>query len=430
MSSRDLRILAINQFFYPDSFGGVERVAYETTRRLVRRGHAVTLVGQRTKPGTPDEEVFEGVRIVRYGDARSRRRFGGRTIDALRSSRPVLSDVLAKEEFDLVLPHHYFPYYSYLGLARANALPEVMTFHASFWQELRLEGAERKIGKPLESLLFGGLARRTETACLRSADRIVVLSEFSREQAVSYYPFTKGKIVGIPGGVDLERFRPAEDRSAVRNRLDLPADRRVVFTARRLVPRMGLENLLKAFVGVRESHPDALLVVAGRGRLEAALRTEASELGLAENVRFVGFVDDERLVEHYQAADLFVLPSLAFEGFGMVTLEALSCGTPAVGTPIGATPEILRPLASQLVLDGTDPPAIRRGLSAVLEWISDPAAAERLRGRAREHAESSYGWDRAIDALEGIFESVLEGTDAPRGSGGLRGARTSDRLVS
>ncbi len=409
---RSVKILCINQFFYPDSFGGVERVAHETMRRLAARGHEVHVVGQRTKPGTPDVEDLFGFTVHRYGRADSRRHFGGRTRDALRRSRRVMSRLLDEHEFDIVMPHHYFPYYAYLRLPRAKATPELMTFHASFWQELKLEGAERSIGKPLESLLFGRFARRTENACLRRADRIVVLSDFSREQLASYYPFAREKVTKIPGGVDLERFRPATDRAAVRRSLGLPEDRPILFTARRLVPRMGVENLLIALSGVRSSFPGVLLVIAGRGRMEEELRRVVAAEGLADNVTFVGFVDDSDLVRYYQAADLFVLPSLAFEGFGMVTLEALACGTPAVGTPIGATPEILDRLAPQLVLGGTEPHAMRRGISAMLEWLSDDDAVGRLRALCREYVEAHYGWDHAVDALEATMDELL--TDGGR----------------
>jgi len=404
---RTLRILAITQNFFPDSQGGVERVAYEVMRRLVRRGHSVDLVGQRVSTDAPDVEDVSGITVHRYGTPERSRRFGGRTALALTSSRRVIGRLLSEHSYDVVLPHHFFPYYAYMRTAGPKMSPEVMTFHASYWQELRLEGAERRIGKPLESLFLGGLARRTEKACLRRSDRIVVLSEFSRDQLESLYPFAARKVVKIPGGVDLERFRPADDREALRRKLGLPADRSVVFTVRRLVPRMGLENLIAAFAEVREVRSDVLLAIAGRGRLEGELRRQADALGLGESVRFLGFVDDEALVRYYQAADLFALPTLAFEGFGMVTLEALACGTPAIGTPIGATPEILSPLARQLVLDGTEPSAIRRGILAMLEWLSDRVAAADLRRRSREYVVANFGWDRAIDAIEDLIDEVL-----------------------
>jgi glycosyltransferase involved in cell wall biosynthesis len=404
-----LRILGINQFFYPDSLGGVERVAYETMRRLAARGHDVHLVGQRTRAGTPNIERMFGLTVHRYGEADSADRFAGRTLDALRASRAVLSTLTEEMQFDVVLPHHYFPYYAYIRLRRGKPTPEIMTFHASFWQELRLEGAERSLGKPMESLLFGGLARRTETTCLRRADRVVVLSDFSREQMNNYYSFAASKVRKIPGGVDLEMFRPAEDRAEVRKSLGMPRGRQILFTARRLVPRMGVGNLLEALSAIRPTAPDFLLVIAGGGRLETQLRGQASLLGLDDRVRFVGYVDDADLVRYYQAADLFVLPSIAFEGFGMVTLEALACGTPALGTPIGATPEILKPLAPQLVLSGTEPNSIARGICSMLEWLSDESEARKLRAQCRSYVEAGYGWDPAVDALENVIGELVSG---------------------
>lgn len=400
--TRKLEILCINQFFYPDSHGGVERVTHETVRRLAARGHSVDLVGERTQPGTPDVEVIEGVVVHRYGGGARGRRLGGRTSDALFGSRAVIGRLVAEKSFDVILSQHYFPYYAYLRVVRRKRSPEVVTFHASYWREHSLEGPERPVGRPLE-WLFGRIARRTEIACLERADRLVVLSEFSREQVATYYPFAQPKAVKIPGGVDLERFRPAEDRQGVKASLGLPLDRPILFTARRLVPRMGLENLIEAVAQVKVAFPTVFVAIAGRGRLEEQLRKRARWLGLDDNVSFVGFVDDEDLVRYYQAADLFVLPSLAFEGFGLVTLEALACGTPAIGTPIGATPEILRPLASQLVLAGSDPRAIRRGTQALLEWLSDREAASSLRKRCREYAARHYDWESSVDAVEGLF---------------------------
>jgi glycosyltransferase involved in cell wall biosynthesis len=406
--NRKLAVLCINQFFYPDHAGGVERVTHETARRLVARGHSVDLVGLRTRAGTPDAEVLDGVRIHRYGGDATRWPLGGRTAAALFRSRPAIAAVTAERSFDVVLSQHYFPYYAYLRTVGRKRVPEVVTFHASYWREHALEGPDRSVGRLLD-WVFGRFLRRTEVACLRRADRIVVLSEFSREQVGTYYPFAEPKLAKIPGGVDLKRFHPASDRRAVREELGLPFDRPVVFTARRLVPRMGLENLLEAVSQVKAVFPDVYLAIAGRGRLETELRKRAQWLGLGDGVEFLGFVGDDDLVKHYQAADLFVLPSIAFEGFGLVTLESLACGTPVLGTPVGATPEILRPLAPQLVLAGPEPAAIRRGVLALLEWLSDRDAAFALRSRCREYAAARYDWETATDAVEALLLDVAGG---------------------
>jgi glycosyltransferase involved in cell wall biosynthesis len=406
--SRKLNILCINQFFYPDHAGGVERVTHETLRRLSARGHSVDLVGLRTRSGAPDTEEIDGIRVHRYGGEVNLRLPGARSSAALLRSAPVMLDLIARRPFDVVLAEHYFPYYAYLRAVRRKITPEVLTFHASYWREHGLEGPERSIGR-LPELIFGRLARHTESACLRRADRVVVLSEFSREQVATHYPFAGAKVAKIPGGVDLERFRPADDRPAVREALGLPRDRPVLFTARRLVPRMGLENLIEAVAQVRTAFPGVTLAIAGQGRLRAELARRVERLGLGDSVALLGYVSDDDLVRYYQAADLFVLPSSAFEGFGLVTLEALACGTPVLGTPVGATPEILKPLAAQLVLAGPERAAIRRGIRVLLEWLSDRDAAAALRSRCRSYAETRYDWESSTDAVEALLFDVTGG---------------------
>ena len=92
----------------------------------------------------------------------------------------------------------------------------------------------------------------------------------------------------------------------------------------------------------------------------------------------VGRVSDEELQEWHRAADLFVLPTVAYEGFGLVTAEALASGTPVVGTPVGATPELLVPLDARLVSRGTDAPALAEAMRTGLA-LATPELRERCR---------------------------------------------------
>src|SRR5207245_6499995 len=133
-------------------------------------------------------------------------------------------------------------------------------------------------------------------------------------------------------------------------------------------------------------------------------------LGVAAPVRFLGFVPEADLPLYYQAADCFVLPTRELEGFGLVTVEALACGTPVLGTPIGATPELLDPLDPGLVFDATTPEAIGERLVEFLNRLEhDPGAVARLRQAARAHAERHYGWDRTVEAPEAELARLASG---------------------
>lgn len=101
----------------------------------------------------------------------------------------------------------------------------------------------------------------------------------------------------------------------------------MLFCIRRLVRRMGIDRLIHAMAEVVKSHPDVRLFIGGDGPMRAEYEALIDELGLIKNVTLLGRVSDEKLVQYYQAADISVVPTLALEGFGLITVESLACGT-------------------------------------------------------------------------------------------------------
>jgi glycosyltransferase involved in cell wall biosynthesis len=164
---------------------------------------------------------------------------------------------------------------------------------------------------------------------------------------------------------------------------------------------MGIDRLLRALSLL--DRDDVTLVVAGSGSLSGALPRLAAELGLAERVLFVGRVaDDSRLADWYRAADLFVLPTTAYEGFGMATVEALASGTPVVGTAVGATPEVLAPLDPRLVAASADPEPLAAAITDALGF----ATSDDFSARCRAHAEERYALASAIARWEEALEEA------------------------
>ena len=142
----------------------------------------------------------------------------------------------------------------------------------------------------------------------------------------------------------------------------------------------GSKHLLEAMV--RLGHRDHRLIVVGDGTLRPALEQQSRELGLAGRVRFAGLVDESALRDWYRAADVVVLPTIAYEGFGLATAEALACGTAVVGTPVGATPELLAPLDPRLLATGTTPAELGGAVDRALDLVHAgfPWPLPRLRG--------------------------------------------------
>ncbi len=243
-------------------------------------------------------------------------------------------------------------------------------------------------------------------AVVTESDRVLTMSHYSASLLSTWLPhLAKDRVRLLPGGVDLDRLRPAPDRAAARRRLGLPADVPLLLSVRRLAPRMGLEDLLVACSSLRDLEPSLLIV--GKGPLEPALRRRARDLGIADHVRFAGGVTPERLIDYYQAADLFVLPTLTLEAFGLVTLEALACGTPVVATRVGANPELLDPLDPQLLVPVSDPAALAQTLRSLLQR---GPALDSLRVACRNYVENTFSWERTAQSL---VETCREVLDAP-----------------
>jgi glycosyltransferase involved in cell wall biosynthesis len=238
-----------------------------------------------------------------------------------------------------------------------------------------------------------------EALVYRRAAAFVVLTRTFREELVTRYAVDRDNVHVIPPAIDLERFTPGE-RGTARQRLGLGPGP-VVVTVRRLVGRMGIEDLLEAWRGVITVVPDAQLVVVGEGPRRSQLELIASDLG--RSVRFSGRVSDEELVEHYRAADLSVVPSVALEGFGLIVLESLACGTPVVVTTVGGLPEAVEGLEPTLLVPPRDPEALGACVADVLTGHRDAPSPEACRVYAEQFSQLALA-----EAHRRLYESVVQ----------------------
>lgn len=241
--------------------------------------------------------------------------------------------------------------------------------------------------------------RRLERWVYRRARRIVVLSPAFRRVLVEDYGIPPWRIDVVPPGIDLEHFRPGDGTE--RARLGVPSDRWTVVVARRLVPRMGVDVLLRAWARLGEDSLAGLLAVVGDGPMRAELEALARQLGIAASVRFLGRVADAELRDWYRAADLCAIPSLELEGFGLVALEALACGTPVIATDVGGLPAALGPLAEDALVPPGDHVALAERLRRAR--AGDVAASP---AKCRDRAEA-FGWDAAARRHRDIYRAVV-----------------------
>jgi glycosyltransferase involved in cell wall biosynthesis len=389
-----VRLLVATDQWFPDYRGGAARMATETATRLAELGHQVTVLAPRAG-SLPRFEQRGSLRVLR---AIPRNRFPRTLLDgaavwhaARRAGGP----------YDVALSHHPT---TTVGLrASLPALPLVHVFHASPSVEARLArkqlplGLRRGATYPLEPTLA-----LLERLTLRRAERVFVLSEYSG--ALAAQREGSGAAVRlVPAGVDTDRFSPGDGRDAARARVGIASSDLLLVAVRRLDAGLGLEQLVAAVAKLENRR--VCLAVVGSGPLEPRLRAQASYL--AGRVLFAGEADDTRLADWYRAADLFVLPPARHEGFGLATVEALACGTPAVGVDVGATPSVLTPLEPALVAASDDPSALARAIRAGLML----GGSDAFRRRCRDYAVERFGWGTALPVWERELEEL---TKSPR----------------
>lgn len=403
-----MRILFLTQNWFPDVYGGSQRVAAEQARELARLGHEVVVCTERISSTLPIYEEHDGVKIWRYGNPNVRAVVGASVVDCLALPH-LIRDLEREHRFDCAIIHHTYPGY---GFIRSGVtIPMLYVFHASTAREAVVEGVRRwkhgvrRFIAPFVRSIFIQLTRHVERTVLNRAKRIVVFSQFSLELLRETYPAAGQKAMVVPVGVDTETFHPAKNQAAIRRALHLPPSKFSFFTVRRLTERMGLHELVGAMKIVVAKHKHCQLLIAGTGPLEIALKAQAAKLGLKDSVVFLGRITDKTLGQYYQAVDCFVLPTQAFEGFGMATAEALSSGLPAVGTPAGATPELLEPIHAGLVTKGLTSADIAEAMLGFMQL--DEATRVKIARAARAYMTKHYAWPMAGKALEKILKTLI-----------------------
>lgn len=371
-------LLCLGMGWFPETPGGLDRYVYELVLQLAAAGDTIELCGV----GLPTTAVEPSIQLTNLANP------DNPLPQRLWSVRQQFAErhLLLPDAIDL-----HFALYSLPILDRLpRNVPVTFNFHGPWALESQWEGTSK-----LSVWFKHWVEQRVYDRC----DRFIVLSQAFGEILHREYQIPERKIHVIPGGVDIERFKTNLSRQQARDRLNWPQDRAIVFTPRRLVQRMGLDKLITAIARIKPQIPDVWLAIAGRGPLQASLEQQVEQLGLASHVKLLGFLPDEQLPVAYQAADLTVMPSQSLEGFGLVILESLACGTPALCTPVGGMPEILTPFSRELITDSTEEEAIaERLLALLLEKIPLPSSTA-----CREYAVANFNWQKIAQQVREVL---------------------------
>lgn len=358
--------------YFPPEVGGLESHVFHLCRALVGKGHHVEVVTSRSRPGVPHHEVMDGVRVWRTWF--SGRNAAGWTLHSLGSvprTRTLArnADVIHAQAFPSVVPG--------ILARRVGGAPLVATYHTSHF----LERARRRAWKPVLRRL------------IRAADHNLAASREIADVAEALAPGMR--VEPVTNGVETTLFRPVEPLLPPRE------GRRVLVVPRRLFHKNGVEYLIRALPSIarRVGGVEALLI--GDGPERERLQALATELEVAERIRFLGNRPHEEMPALLRSGELAVFPSL-MEATSVAALECMSCGVPVAASRAGGLPEIVDAEVGAL-FEPADPDDLA---DTVVELLTE-RDLEALGRAGRERVVTHWSNDRLAERHLEIYRALL-----------------------
>jgi glycosyltransferase involved in cell wall biosynthesis len=411
---RALRVAITARSVFPiHGPGGLERSVYDLARHLARHGVAVTLITRTPEAPVAADAVHPGVKLVfvPYRTFPFAGRRGTTVIDRSTAyplfgarAGAVAASMVECGDVDVV---HGFGA-SVLGYARRRRqLSAPLVLNPQGLEEF---GATDPSRARLKRIAYLPL-RRAVRACAAAADAVIA-TDRSLEPAVRrHLGVPDARIATIPNALDLDSVDalagPA-DAARVRREAAITDDHTVLLSVGRLEENKGFHLLAQALAALRE-HSGRLAqggwrwVIIGAGPFRGRLEALIAGLELDSSVLLAGRLPDAELHAWYEAADLFVHPTL-YEGSSLVTLEAMAHGRPCVVTDAGGLPDKVKNGVNGWIVPAGDPAALAAAISGALE---DRPRLVRMGQAGRGIVEREFSWATAVSETLRLYERLL-----------------------
>lgn len=374
--------------------GGVPEAAWHLLSGLDPRRHARHLFVLSQPAGEEDARAARLDRFAEAGVAVALAPAGA----GLLARQAALLEWLRRERIELVHCHSYKPNLQARPLAAAlRPAPRIVAHYHNQYDNKWAADASLAL----------------DAALADSSDALLACSAAVGEHLQQRLGLTAGRVEVLPNGVDAVRFRRL-DRAEARARLGLPHDpqdleRPLVGVVGRLCRQKGQDLFIDAVARLAAARPEVDWVLVGAAdepEVQRALQQRAADAGLhAPQLRWLGHQQDMPAV--YSALDLLVAPS-RWEGFGLMLVEALACGTPVLGAAAGAIPEVLGEAGA--LVPAEDVAALAAGITTLLD---DPARLARLAAAGPRRA-AEFGWAASVARLEALYARLLDGVEVRR----------------
>lgn len=372
---------------FPPGPGGIGVHANQLATQLVHLGWAVTVIAEQAYASDEEVAAFNTAQPFAVTSLGSHPTLNPRSLWERRS---IMQNRLESSDYSLVIATGSRS--TWVMASLFTSIPWVAIGHGS------------------EFGLKGWKGRLTRWA-FEQATHVVCVSDFTHNYMLKQGFRPKASSV-IHNGADARVFSPSSEETVrdYRQSLGLKSDDIVLLTVGNVTERKGQDLVIRALAQSSTDYPQVQYLIAGLPTKKNELAALANELGVAEQVHFLGRVSNDDLLQLYNICDVFLMTSREtasgdFEGFGIAAIEAALCGKPAVVTGNSGLSEAVVDGYSGLVANPNDPDSIAEKLKILLD---DPAYRLQLGKNARKRALAEQTWSKKAEAYNQLFETIIQ----------------------
>ena len=394
-----MKILMLTWEYPPRVVGGISRVVYDLSHRLIKDGHEVTVVTYRDGE-VPYYEDDKGVKVYRIDNYMIQpNNFIDWILQLNFNMVERASQIIAEQgKFDVIHAHDWLVANAAKTLKHSFDIPIVATIHATE------AGRNSGIREPNQKYI-----NDTEWMLTYEANEVIVNSNYMKSEVQRLFGLPFEKINVVPNGVNLNKFTGMDRDYSFRRKYAMDNEKIILFMGR-LVYEKGVQNLIAAMPKVLDSYHDAKLVIAGKGGMLDELRAQADYLGISNKVYFAGYMNGKDVEKMYKAADISVFPS-TYEPFGIVALEGMLAERPIVVSDAGGLGEIVEHRVTGMKSYCGNPNSIA---DSILELLFNPELCDNIVKNAKIKVKENYNWQKIAQDTHFTYQKAICETMAER----------------
>lgn len=387
-----MKILMLTWEYPPRVVGGISKVVYDLSGRLIKDGHEVTVITYR-EGNAPYFEVDKGVNVYRVDNYMiNPNNFIDWIMQLNFKMIAKAGEIIGKQgKFDIIHAHDWLVAYSAKALKDAYDMPICTTIHAT--ESGRNSGIHDDTQRYIND---------TEWMLTYESTEVIVNSNYMKCELQRLFGLPFEKINVIPNGINMNMYNGVEKDYNYRR--GVAADNeKIIMYAGRLVYEKGVQNLISAAPKILAGYNDTKFIIAGNGPMLNELKAQANHLGIGNKVYFTGQLSYKDLCKMYKAADVAVFPS-TYEPFGVVAIEAMYAGIPTVVSDVGGLNEIV-----EHGIDGMKSYAGNANSIAdsVLAVLYDHQLADTISKNAKAKVKSIYNWNKIAQDTHFIYQKAI-----------------------